>query len=362
MRDNIVLSYIMQQINQGQLEQYIQETELDKWSKKLDPLSHLKLNISAQLLKTDSLSDIVQAGKSLEIDVQKSSLSRVNKQEDRVKLFEMTFASLVNKAMKKQVPKGILDQVKILDTSYMLVPLKLFRDWKYDSKHGAVKMGVVFNPNTELPEQIVITDGKVGDTNYLSKMELKQGVTYLLDGGFRYYKEYDRMIKDKIDFIGRIQENSHIEIIEEQTIPEQDNGIYADQIVRLGKDKRYRMKRTLRIIRFIGKEGQDLWLVTTRFDLTAEEVVLLYKRRWDIEVFFKFIKQNLKVKHFWGTSKAAIKMQLYAALIAYLVVWLVKKKSASMLEALRFTKYTLFQRLIDVELAINSPPIILCND
>ena len=152
----------------------------------------------------------------------------------------------------------------------------------------------------------------------------------------------------------------------EYELPPLDNGIYADQLVRLGSDRRDRMKHETRLIRFIGKEGKDIWLVTTRFDLTASEIVLLYKQRWQLEIFFKTIKQYLKIKHFYGTTKAAVTIQLYAALIAYLIVWLLKKQSASIREAFRFVKFTILQRFTDIELLAelhnNSIPIYLCND
>jgi hypothetical protein len=365
MRNNIMLSYLAQQVDEGELHWIEQEEQSDKWSKKLDTWVHVVIMISAQLAKAESLSDVTQLAGEIEEVVNKSSLSRVNTRTDRATIFEMLFRKLVTKAKRKNVPKGILETIEIIDTSYMLVPKVQFNDWRYDSTRGAVKIGLMFDLNRYIPSQLIITDGKVGDTTYLPKFRLKKKVLYMIDGGFRWYKQYDKMIEDEIDFIGRIQVNSHTTIIEEKPLPPINNGIYADQIVRLGKDKQDRMKSTVRVIRFIGKEGQDIWLATTRRDLTARQVVNLYKHRWEIEVFFKLIKQNLKIKKFFGTSEQAVKIQLYAALIAYLIVWLLKKTNASMLEAFRFVKYTLFQRLADVELQLklanNSPPIILCN-
>lgn len=102
------------------------------------------------------------------------------------------------------------------------------------------------------------------------------------------------------------------------------------------------MRNVTRLIKFYSREGKVMFLSTNRFDLTTIEVRELYKRRWEIEIFFKFLKQNLKLKRFFGTSINAVKTQIYCALIAYLLVYLLKPTTIQMTEFLRQIHYALF--------------------
>lgn len=103
------------------------------------------------------------------------------------------------------------------------------------------------------------------------------------------------------------------------------------------------MNEDTRIIKFWDDKREKLvWLVTNRFDLTTREVRELYRMRWEIEIFFKFIKQNLKLKRFFGTSRNAVKIQIYTALIAYLLAYLLKPKHIHMTVFLRKMRYALF--------------------
>ena len=192
----------------------------------------------------------------------------------------------------------------------------------------------------ELPDEIIISDGKMGDTTSGKKLKIQKGITYLFNGGFRDYTFYQKIIEKKARFIGRQHRTVSFVVVE--NLPNTESDVISDQIVHLGLDKRRRMKYKTRLIKFWDKNHEEMWLSTNRLDLTTEEVRELYRRRWEIEVFFKFLKQNLKLKKFFGTGKNAIKIQIYCALIAYLLAYLLKPKWEKMTSFLRKIRYALF--------------------
>lgn len=235
---------------------------------------------------------------------------------------------------------GLLIQHRIIDSTTEIVSKNLFPLWPWDNQRGAVRISISHDPFFELPDEIVISDGKMGDTTSGKKLTSKKGITYLFDGGFRDYEFYRKIIEKKAFFIGRQHKTTSFMVLKSDKITEDD--IISDQIVYLGLDKRRRMEDKTRLIKFWDKNREEMWLSTNRFDLTTREIRELYKRRWEIEVFFKFLKQNLKLKKFFGVSINAIKLQIYCALIAYLLAYLLKPKFAKMTDFLRKVRYTLF--------------------
>ncbi len=310
----------------------------DKWSKKLSTKDQLEIMVSANLAQSKSLSDISSmvggTNRFSFSSINKSSLSRINDNRD-FQIFESLYLALLS-----QVRKRIgYSNLRVIDTTTEIVSKLLFPLWPWDEGRGAVRFTAIFDPNFELPDQITFGTGKDGDTTLVSKLKIKRGITYLADAGFRDYSWYTKIIDKKAFFIVRQHKTVHAEVAEELPLTEGD--VISDQIVVLGV-KRWEMKDKTRLIKFYTKDNKIMLLSTNRFDLTSEEIRDLYRRRWDIEVFFKFIKQNLKLKKFFGRSINAIKTQIYCVLIAYLLAYLLKPKGAHMTEFLRKIRYTLF--------------------
>lgn len=170
-----------------------------------------------------------------------------------------------------------------------------------------------------------------------------KNLTYIFDRGFRDYTLYTKIMESEAYFIVGLHKTNYI--TEVKKLPPIEKDVISDTIAILGypTDKRRVMKYPVRVIRFWDDNHEKILLLgTNRFDLTTKEIRELYRKRWDIEIFFKFIKQNLKLKRFFGISKNAIKIQIYCALIAYLLAYLLKPKWAKMTEFLRKIRYTLF--------------------
>jgi len=179
----------------------------------------------------------------------------------------------------------------------------------------------------------------LGDTTLVKKLPIIKGITYLADAGFRDYSWLKDLIKKEAFFIVRQHKTVYVSVIKDLKLTEED--VISDQIVILGQ-KEYKMDKKTRLIKFYMKSGEIMLLSTNRFDLTSEEIRDLYRKRWEIEIFFKFLKQNLKLKRFFGTSVNAVKTQIYCALVAYLLCYLIKPPKAHMTEFLRKVRYSLF--------------------
>jgi hypothetical protein len=322
------------------LQYVISKYNSDKWTKKISTRTQLEMMVSANLAQSKSLFDIasmVSGTKKFSCSsLNKSSISRVNEKRNW-KIFEELYFSLL-----KQVRKRVgYSNLRIVDTTREVVSKLLFKLWSWDKDRGAVKVGAVYDPNFQLPDQIVIESGKMGDTTFGKMVKIKRAITYIFDRGFRDYQLYGKIIEKKAYFIAGMHKDNSFIVLENLKVVEED--IISDQIVVLGVDPRRRMKYPTRVIIFWDDNHEEkLLLVTNRFDLSIKELRELYRRRWEIEIFFKFIKQNLKLKKFFGTSKNAIKIQIYTALIAYLLAYLLKPKWERLTNFLRKIRYTLF--------------------
>ncbi|WP_109562167.1 IS4 family transposase, partial [Mycobacteroides abscessus] len=151
--------------------------------------------------------------------------------------------------------------------------------------------------------------------------------TYLMDRGYLNYSKYDDYCERGIRFVSRLKDNAVIEEVEELPIAT-GSKIIRDVKVVLGKGKK-RMKNKLRMIETMDGRGKPVRIITNRFDLTAEEIGDLYRSRWQIEIFFRWVKQNLKLTRFYGTEEKAVMNQIWACLIAYCLLLLMKLELAT---------------------------------
>lgn len=336
-----LLKKLVEQVD-TKLAYIISKYHSDKWTKKLSTRDQLEIMVSANLVQSKSLADMCEMVAGTRrfscLSVNKSSLSRVNEHRD-FHIFEELYRSLLT-SVRKRVGCSTL---RIIDTTHEIVSKVLFSLWPWDPKRGAVKIGLEYDPYYELPDQIIVSDGKLGDTTCGKTFVTKKGMTYIFDRGFRDYLLYTKIIEKEAFFIVGLHKTTYMTVVKK--IKKTEGDVISDQLVILGypTDRRRRMKYYTRVVKFWNDDhSEEMWLATNRFDLRTEEIRQLYRKRWDIEVFFKFLKQNLKLKKFFGVSKNAIKTQIFCALIAYLLAYLLKPKWAKMTEFLRKIRYSLF--------------------
>ena len=308
-------------------ENIVEDTNTDHGAKKLTALMHLCILMYAHLKEKNSLRDItsgIDADPNLKEytgTISYSQISRKNSDRDPG-VFEQMFRAVVSQVAQRQ---GIRDipstwgDLKILDATLIRVCLSLFPWAYYRQAVGAVKMHSLIDLVNGCPEKIVVTDGKVHDREKMNSFVTREDITYIFDRGYTDYEEYDRLCMEDIFFISRLKKNALMEVVSENQIL-RDSNVLLDKEVFLGGFYT-RMKNPVRIIKVMDTtKGEAFFIVTNRFDLSAEEIAQIYRLRWRIELFFKWIKQHLKIKRFFGTSFNAVLNQIYAALILYCVL------------------------------------------
>lgn len=200
--------------------------------------------------------------------------------------------------------------------------------WAEFRKHkGGIKLHTLYDVKTSIPGFLHLTTASVHDVNILDIIPYEKGSFYVFDKG---YIDFDRLYRiHTLDsfFVTRAKNNLRFRRIYSRKV-DKSTGVLTDQI---GVFETYLSHRDypgkLRKIRFFDKENKkELVFLTNNTELDASDIALLYKKRWEVEIFFKWLKQNLKIKAFWGTSVNAVKIQMYCAIIAYCLVAIVGNK------------------------------------
>lgn len=328
------------------LEKAIDETGADHGTKKFTVLRQLNTMMYAHLTQKDALRDItgsMSSDKKLQKHtgtISPSQLSRRNSQRDP-EIFKIIFEAVFKRLGKHhgiRVIPGSWGTLKILDSTLIRVCLSLFPWAHYRKTKAAVKMHTLFDPEKGLPESVVVTEGIVHDKEKLNSFVWVPGITYIFDRGYLDYKEYDRYCKEGIYFITRLKKNAVMEIQNVNSVSP-GSPVLSDREVILGTFYT-KMQHPLRVVEVMdASTGEPFCIATNRFDLTAEEIADIYRLRWQIELFFKWIKQHLRIKKFFGTSFNAVLNQLYSALILYVLLKLMHLLVGSKYDFLKLVRH-----------------------
>jgi hypothetical protein len=207
-----------------------------------------------------------------------------------------------------------------IDSTTIALSLSMF-DWaQYKRSKGAVKLHLVLDHDGYLPSYAVISDGKEADITAAKKMPFAPGTMLVFDRGYPDYGWWLSLTRQKIFFVTRLKDNAEYGILEQRPVPEGSN-ILRDEVILLTKQQELGSEARLRRIEIWVEEKQETMVfVTNHLTLAASTIAAIYKERWQIELFFKALKQSLKVKTFVGTSENAVQTQLWTALIAMLLV------------------------------------------
>lgn len=241
--------------------------------------------------------------------------------------------------------------VYALDSSTVDLCLSLFGWAKFRNKKGAVKIHTLINLKGNIPAFITITDGKVHDVNILDDLPLEAGAFYVMDRAYIDFERLYTMHNHPTFFVVRAKKNfrwkrrySNKISAEAKTL-----GVCCDQIIVLtGKEAQVTYPLPLRRIKFFHAEKKKyLFFLTNNFSLPPECIAMIYKQRWQIELFFKWIKQHLEIKKFWGYSENAVKTQIWISVACYLIMALLKKNlkiKNSLYEILQISSPALFDK------------------
>ena len=220
--------------------------------------------------------------------------------------------------------------VYALDASTIDLCLSVFKWAKFREKKGAVKLHTLMDLRGNIPTFIAITTGKVHDVNVLDQIVFEAGAFYIIDKGYYYFERLYKVNQAKTFFVIRAKSNLRFNRLYSHPI-DKSTGLRCDQTIKLtGVKSKIAYPDKLRRIKFYDYEKQKSYVfLTNNFDLDALTIALLYKNRWQIELFFKWIKQHLKIKKFWGESENAVKTQIWTAVCTYLLIAIIKRQVRS---------------------------------
>jgi hypothetical protein len=263
--------------------------------------------------------------------ISKSTLSKANENRDW-RIYQDLALMLISQAKNlyindSQLEVEIKSNVFAIDSSTIDLCLSVFPWAKFRKQKAAVKLHTMLDIKTSIPEFIHISDGKMHDVKVLDMITFQPDSFYVMDRGYLDFDRLYRINKTGAFFITRTKKGFDFERMYSAVV-DKDKGILCDQTIKLlgyytSKDYPEKLRR----IKFYDKDtGKTLTFLTNNFELSALEVAMLYKHRWFIELFFKWIKQHLKIKSFWGTSPNAVKTQIWIAISVYVIVLIMKKK------------------------------------
>ena len=262
--------------------------------------------------------------------VTRRNLGKANEKRS-YKIFEEFAYILIEEARKSCYRNDfeieIDGNVYALDSTTIDLCLSVFW-WAEFRKHkGGIKLHTLYDVKTSIPSFLYITSAKVHDVNILDIIPYEAGSFYVVDKGYTDFHRLHKVHTQGSFFVTRAKENIRFKRMYSRKV-DKTTGVQSDQI---GKLETYKSKKEypdkLRLIKFYDQEhDKNFVFITNNTDLEAFEIALLYKKRWEVELFFKWMKQHLKIKSFWGTTLNAVKIQIYCAIIAYCLVAIIGNK------------------------------------
>lgn len=359
-----IFNQLLNLVPYNKFQKAVEEHNADKYTKKFNSFHHFITLFYAQITEKDSLRDIVCPiniqKNNLQFfalpEIKRSTLSDANNKRD-YRIFESLFYTLLNKTISL-TPKHnfkFKNQLYSIDSTTIDLCLSLF-DWaKFRKRKGAVKIHTKLNHNGNIPDFLTITDGKCSDIRAAKEnFDFIADSIVVMDKGYIDFKWFYSLHKQGVFFVTRAKENMFYEVIEQQEFAE-GTGVVSDERIRLRHDKSLAdYPEQFRMVKYYDIKTNKLYtFITNNFKLAAKTIADIYKSRWQVELFFKWIKQNLKIKSFLGTSKNAVMSQIWVAMIVYLLVSYIKfqtKSNLSILEFTRILRATLFQRIALIDL------------
>ncbi len=330
-----LFSQIISKIDRTSFKNLVEKRKTDYCNKGFDSWSHLVSMLFCQFAKSQSLRDISNGLRSatgnlnhlgIKVAPSKSTIGYQNKNRDW-ELFKDVYFKMLDQlgqqAGFKQVKFKIKSKIFLLDSTTISLCLSLY-DWaKYKTAKGAVKMHTLLDYEGNLPAYINITNGKTADNKGAYDIPLKKGSVIVAD---RFYNDFPLLNiwdSSEVFFVIRYKENLQFKSIKENELPEKRaQHILKDEIIELSKElsKEKYPKKLRRIAVWNDEHKMTIELITNNFKWSADTISELYKARWQIEIFFREIKQLLHIKSFIGTSENAVKIQIWTAMICILTL------------------------------------------
>jgi len=332
-----VFSQLTEYLPQRVFDGFVKKHDGNKYVKHFTCWNQLLCMLFGQLTNRESLRDLIVAldahsGKSYHLglgkSVTRSNFAKANEVRDS-KIFEDFAYHLITIARELHSCDDfkIKGNIYAFDSSTIDLCLNVFWWAKFRRAKGGIKLHTLYDINTQIPAFLHITAANVHDVKAMDELVYEAGAHYIFD---RAYLDYTRLYKIErcsAYFVVRAKSNTKFRRMYSKKV-DKLTGIRCDQIGKLsGFYTSQEYPEKLRRVKYYDKESNRTFVfLTNNIKVTADDVALLYKKRWQVELFFKWVKQHLKIKSFWGTSENAVKIQIYCAISAYCLVSIVADK------------------------------------
>ncbi len=366
---NTILSQILKLVPRHDFETLAKQHHSGRSFRTASRWSQFVVLMMAQMAGRSSLRDIVenisaQAHRLYHLGsakLSKSNLSRINEDKPYT-LYEALFGKLLSRCQGK-VPGHdfrFKNPLYSLDASTIDLCLSVFPWADFRTTKGAIKLHVGLNHAGYLPEFVTVTEGSTHEVNIGKLLAFPKGSMIAMDRGYNDYGWYKSLTDKGIFFVTRLKKNADYRVVERHKVNKKQ-GITSDQTIEFtGAQTAKKCPIQLRRIGYRDPEtGKHYVFLTNHFKLVARTIADIYKARWQVELFFKWIKQNLKIKSFIGTSKNAVMTQIWIALCVYLLLAFLKfqsKLKKSMQQILRLLQLNLFDKRDLMALLRGDPP------
>jgi len=329
LHQNSVFHGLLKHVPWHQLERSVENYRADDLSRTLTTKRQVIALLYGQLSGAMSLREIVTGMESHETrlyhlgakPVKRSTLSDANAQRPW-----QVFAELCT-AMMQQAHRGlrrtIKGAVRLIDSTSLRLS-SLSKDWAtFSADVCGAKAHIVYDPNADRPVYFAVTRANVNDITAAKAVPIEAGTTYAFDLGYYDYGWWAKLDDAGCRFVTRLKKNTPLSVVHKNCVPK-DSSILSDRIghlpARLASSRKNPLQVPVREIRVVLDTGKVLRIVTNDLDAPAEEIADIYKQRWQIELFFRWVKQTLRIKRFIGVSENAVRIQIAVALIAFLAL------------------------------------------
>lgn len=240
-------------------------------------------------------------------------------------VFTGLFAHMIGQ-VQRGLRKKVGEAVRLIDSTGL--KLTSLSGWaQFSANVCGAKLHVVYDPDADRPLYVAVTTARVNDITFAKEMPIEAGATYVFDLGYYDFAWWADLDAKGCRIVTRLKKNTPLVVVEELPVPP-NSPVLSDRIghlpIRLARSRKNPFSDPVREVRVSTETGKELRILTNDLDAPADEIAELYKRRWQVELFFRWVKQTLKIRHFLGTSENAVRIQVAVALIAFLLLRLAR--------------------------------------
>ena len=334
-QDKYVFAQLTAFLNRTQFNNYVRKYDGNRYVKHFTCWNQLLAMMFGQLSNRESLRDLIVAfeahrAKQYHLGlgrkpIAKTTFASANQNRD-YRIFEDFAFYMMEQARKKRVTDifKLKGNVYAFDSTTIPLCLSVFWWAKFRKKKGGIKAHVLYDLESQVPAFFHISTASVYDSKAMKEIPYESGSYYVFDRGYNAFKELFKIHQHESFFVVRAKKNLQYKCCKwRRRLPK---NILTDAVIEFTEYNSYRKyPERLRLVKFYDEEqGREFAFLTNAFHLTAPEIANLYKNRWQIELFFKWLKQHLKIKKFWGTTENAVRIQISSAIIAYCLVAIVQ--------------------------------------